>query len=103
MEQDLQVWTPDDADAAIARSEELEHEEHEDEHETVAVAVDEVVDVDMEIAIGNTREDDNNSVEITPKKNYKHCMQWWKARTLILDTNRSWNMSLEQKLLQNPT
>ncbi|KAG9068816.1 hypothetical protein KI688_011102 [Linnemannia hyalina] len=64
MEQGLQVWRPDDADAAIARSEELENEEHEDEHETVAVAVNEVVDVDMEILIGNTREDDNDSVEI---------------------------------------
>ncbi|KAG9064047.1 hypothetical protein KI688_003226 [Linnemannia hyalina] len=64
-EQDLQVWTPDDADAAIARSEELEYEEHEDEDEIVAVAVDEVVDVGMEIVVGNNREDDNNSVEIT--------------------------------------
>ncbi|KAG9071269.1 hypothetical protein KI688_008815 [Linnemannia hyalina] len=52
-EQDLQVWTPDDADAAIARSEELEYEEHEDEDETVAAAVGEVVDVDMEIVVGN--------------------------------------------------
>ncbi|KAF9124408.1 hypothetical protein BGX30_000959, partial [Mortierella sp. GBA39] len=48
LEQDLQVLTPDYADAVIARPEELEHEEHEDEHEAVAVAVDEVVDVDME-------------------------------------------------------
>lgn len=62
MEQDLQMWTLDDADAAIARSKELEHE---DEHETVAVAVDDVLDVDMEIVISNAREDGNNSVEIT--------------------------------------
>lgn len=68
MEQDNQVWTPDDAYAAIARSEELEHEGHEDEHETVAVAVDAVVDVDMDIHIGNAREDDNNSVEITDQE-----------------------------------
>ncbi|KAG9064029.1 hypothetical protein KI688_004143 [Linnemannia hyalina] len=48
-----------------------------------------------------------------PKKNYKHCMQWWKARmrlalfwkvrTLILETNRGWSMPLEQKLLQSPS
>ncbi|KAG0282872.1 hypothetical protein BGZ96_012757, partial [Linnemannia gamsii] len=68
MEQDNQVWTPDDAYAAIARSEELEHEGHEDELETVAVAVDAVVDVDMDIHIGNAREDDNNSVEITDQE-----------------------------------
>ncbi|KAF8929819.1 hypothetical protein BGZ47_000870, partial [Haplosporangium gracile] len=68
MEEGLQVWTPDDADAAIARSEELENNEHEDEHETVAVAMDEVVDVDMAIVISNAREDDNNSVEITTQE-----------------------------------
>ncbi|KAG0008443.1 hypothetical protein BGZ81_004083 [Podila clonocystis] len=59
-EQDQQVWTPDDADAAIARSEELEQEvEQEEEHEPAD---------NMDFVMGSTRDDDNNSVEITAQE-----------------------------------
>jgi len=60
---DQQMWTCDDAEAAIARSEELD-QEGEGDHETAPVPM----AGPENIPISDCTEDDNNSVEITPQE-----------------------------------